>query len=118
MGMHTIFHKDKGLFEEQQEIYRKIDNHEIIDIENEELKFLFIRDSEIDILNSADEYRDAFRTSKRELDGQYTLDIITSKKECFQWLEDNAKFNTIFEYSEELLNKFWKEYPKGVINFD
>jgi hypothetical protein len=64
-------------------------------------------------------------------DGTYTDDFITSKEECFKWLEDNKDavgykhvFDDTPEREEELrlhaierLNEFWEKYPNGVIYF-
>ncbi len=73
------------------------------------------RIDEISLLNDAD-YHDVFRTSKRELNnGEYTLDVIYSKQKCDKWLEDNNQ--TVYYMNKEYLEKFWKEFPNGVIDF-
>lgn len=77
------------------------------------------------------QFHNIFRTWKRDADGHDTSDIISSKEECFKWLEDNAYFvsykQNCWETSDveakrkavcfDKLNKFWNEYPEGCISF-
>ena len=118
MGQHTWFYKDRKLYEEQQEIYDKLNAHEEGEIwlESEELLQLNHREDEIYRLNEA-EYHDLFRTSKRDPDGCYTTDFITSQKDCKKWLEDNKDLISIEDWGYKLLDKFWNKYPNGVIDF-
>lgn len=116
MGQHTWFYKDKTLFQEDYGIGEKLDKHETGEIwlDDMEIYQLNSRSEEINKLNSTN-YHDVFRTSKRNLDGTYTDDKIYSQKECAQWLIDNKE--TVFYLNQELLNKFWEEFPNGVIEF-
>ncbi len=133
MGLHTRFYKDKVLYEEYKELYDKLDKCENFETYLDDIEIFQIdqRISEIETLNKT-EYHDLFRTSKREVsNGEYTLDVIYSKIECFKWLEDNKDLvsfkNTIFDSDEEekklkynsykRLKEFWEKYPDGVIDF-
>ena len=132
MGQHTWFLKDKELYLQQNELYKKLDSFENDEIYLDDLE-LYQLNSEIDQIykeNKAD-YHDLFRTSKRNVDGTYTDDVIFSSKECFEWIdkpENLVSFkNTMFEtdeqervnrqYSINKLNEFWDKYPNGVIYF-
>jgi len=132
MGQHTWFLKDKELYLQQNELYKKLDSFENDEIYLDDLE-LYQLNSEIDQIykeNKAD-YHDLFRTSKRNVDGTYTDDVIFSSKECFEWIdkpENLVSFkNTVFEtdeqervnreYSINKLNEFWDKYPNGVIYF-
>ena len=114
MGQHTWFYNDKNLYKESQLLWEKLDNPnlylddlEILQIEN--------RLDEIDRLNKTD-YHNCFRTSKRESsNGQYTLDVIYSRQECKKWLKDN--YDTIRNLNQECLDRFWNDFPNGVIDF-
>lgn len=132
MGQHTWFLKDKELYLKQNELYKKLDSFENDEIYLDDLE-IYQLNSEIDQIdkeNKAD-YHDLFRTSKRNVDGTYTDDVIFSSKECFEWIdkpENLVSFkNTVFEtdekervnreYSINKLNEFWDKYPNGVIYF-
>ena len=132
MGQHTWFLKDKELYLKQNELYKKLDSFENYEIYLDDLE-LYQLNSEIEDIdkeNKAD-YHDLFRTSKRNVDGTYTDDVIFSSKECFEWIdkpENLVSFkNTVFEtdeqekvnreYSINKLNEFWDKYPNGVIYF-
>jgi hypothetical protein len=130
MGLHTWFYKNKFLYKEREQLYIKIDKHDNGDIHLDylELNYLHNRCSDIDDLIETD-YHDLFRTNKREVDGQYTNDVIYSKEQCDKWiLENEVDFShTIFDTPEQIeklkefsliqLNKFWEEYPHGCIDF-
>ena len=132
MGQHTWFVKDKLLHRVQQEYYDKLDNHEdgLIYLDDSEIAQLNYEIECIDKFNETD-YHDLFRTGKRDPDGQYISDIITSKEECFDWINDPENLvsfkNTIFDSDEQelinreksiiWLNEFWDKYPDGLIYF-
>jgi hypothetical protein len=132
MGQHTWFLKDKELYLQQNELYKKLDSFENDEIYLDDLE-LYQLNSEIDQIDKENEadYHDLFRTSKRNVDGTYTDDVIFSSKECFEWIdkpENLVSFkNTMFEtdeqervnrqYSINKLNEFWDKYPNGVIYF-
>ena len=84
MGQHTWFLKSKELYLKQNELYEKLDKFENDEIYLDDLELLQINTeiNEIDEQNDA-EYHDLFRTSKRNEDGTYIDDVISSKKECF-----------------------------------
>ena len=130
MGLHTWFYKNKELYSEYRALWERLDKHENYEIYLDDMELLQInhRIDEISDLNDA-AYHDAFRTSKREkeltlnlksgvverINGEYTLDVIFSKKECDKWLIDNAEM--VYSISTEYLDKFWNEFPNGVIDF-
>ena len=132
MGLHTWFYKDRILYDEEQSLHDKLEQHDNNEIWLDDLELLQInhRIDEIDELNNAG-YNDLFRTFKREADDSYTLDVIYSSKECKQWLIDNDKFiyfsHTIHDTPEQIaenkekalirLAEFWDKYPDGVIDF-
>jgi hypothetical protein len=120
MGQHTWFYKDQELRKKELELWERLDSHEDGDIWLEDIEIIQIN-YEIDIIskqNDAD-YHDLFRTDKRNKDGTYTDDIIYSKKECDQWLEENKELVRWGdeEVCRKLLNEFWEKYPKGAIDF-
>jgi hypothetical protein len=132
MGQHTWFLKDKELYLKQNELYKKLDSFENDELYLDDLEIYQLNSEieDIDKENKAD-YHDLFRTSKRNVDGTYTDDVIFSSKECFEWIdkpENLVSFkNTVFEtdeqervnreYSINKLNEFWDKYPNGVIYF-
>lgn len=115
MGQHTWFYKDKDVFDKCQELSRQIDELEdkglFDDVDFFTLNYNF---DKLDKFNEA-EYHDLFRTSKRNTDGTYCDDVITSKEQCFSWIKENEKYVSNINY--QLLNEFWDKYPKGVIAF-
>ena len=132
MGQHTWFSKSKALHDKQSELYVKLDSHNDGEIYLDDLERIQInyQIEEIDKQNKLD-YCDLFRTNKRNEDGTYIDEIITSKKECFEWIENENNFvtfrYTIFDSEEKIkenkefaiakLNDFWEKHPNGVIYF-
>ena len=116
MGQHTWFYKNKELYLKEQEIYSKLDKYEDGEIFLDDLDLLALN-SEADKINDKNDagYHDLFRTWKRDENGYYTEDKIFSKQECDKWLEDNK--DVVGDVNTESLNKFWEEYPNGVIDF-
>jgi hypothetical protein len=50
--------------------------------------------------------------------GNYPKDVLFSKKECFNFIKENKeKINYYNPNWEEQLNKFWEQYPDGMICF-
>jgi len=115
MGMHTWFHKERKLYDEESQLYEKLYQHEEGEIWLDDLEIMQIqaRVQEISNMNDCDEFHDLFRTNKRDSDGCYSTDVIYSKKECDKWLEENK---TNVDYPKEL-TAFWEKYPNGVIRF-
>lgn len=132
MGQHTWFLKSKELYLKQNELYDQLDKFENNEIYLDEFELLQLNTKidEIDDQNDA-EYHDLFRTGKRNEDGSYIDDVIFSRKECFEWINNPENFvsfkKTVFEtdeqekinreYSINKLNEFWDKYPDGVIYF-
>ena len=126
MSISTYFYKNKELYLKLSEIFDNVDSGVLV-IDDESYNNYDKQDNE----NTLREFHNIFRTWKRDADGHDTYDIITSKEECFKWLEDNASFvsykNNCWETSDveaerkavcfDKLNKFWKEYPGGCISF-
>ena len=120
MGQHTWFAKDKNLYLKQQELYKRIDNN-VFEKDNE-IYWLYKQiddiESEIDVTK---EYHDLFRTGKRNINNSYTDDIITSKSECFDWINKDENLVYFNEMTREnvimRLNDFWETYPNGIIYF-
>ena len=133
MGLHTWFHKDKKIYDEIEELYNELDKHENYEIYLDDIELLQLNTKidKLEDINKAN-YHDCFRTSKREVgNDEYTLDKIYSKYQCEKWLDDNKDSvyfsSTIFDtpeqiekytkYGLEQIDKFWYEYPDGVIDF-
>ena len=116
MGQHTWCYKNRELYDEEQSLYKALDAHESGERYLDELEIISIN-SNIDDINELNEtdYHDIFRTHKRNIDGTYTDDVIYSKEECDKWLEENKELTSSLD--KELVDLFWKEYPKGVIDF-
>lgn len=118
MGLHTWHFKNAEDYGKMVALYNKIDRADN-DIEYlDEADYRRIN-SEADKLHDSNEadYHDTFRTSKRQPDGSYTEDVIRSREQCFKWLEDNKDKVFKDENTDKLLNKFWDEYPNGIISF-
>lgn len=132
MGQHTWFVKSKELYDKQMELYEKLDLADNFEIYLDDLDRLNIESEieRIDDENDAD-FHDVFRTNKRQSDGSYIEEVISSRSECFEWINDpNNKVsfkNTYDETDEkerlnkmlaiEQLNQFWDKYPNGLIYF-
>ena len=126
MGQHTWFVKSKAAYLEQEELYERLEN----DYTGEFSYDLNVDINKIEKENNA-EYHDLFRTSKRNLDGTYTSDTLSSLAETLEWIsnpENHVTFRrTVFDtqlvelkYQEEALEKlkeFWEKYPEGLIYF-
>lgn len=126
MGLHTWFVKSKAAYLEQEELYERLEN----DYTGE---FSYDLNVEIDKIEKENEteYHDLFRTGKRNLDGTYTSDTLSSLSETLEWIsapENHVTFRcTVFDtqlqelkYQEEALEKlqeFWEKYPEGLIYF-
>jgi hypothetical protein len=132
MGQHTWFAKDRQLYEEMTEMYQKLNDFEdgLNDLDDYEISKLESKiESIYDSINT--DYHDLFRTNKRDSDGEYISDTITSREDCFEWINNPDNLvsfrNTIFDSDEqeminreksiEKLNEFWDKYPNGLIYF-
>ena len=132
MGQHTWFVKSKELYFKQIDLYDKKDKYEDSEIYLDETELLLI-ESQISDLEEKNEtiYHDVFRTGKRNKDDTYYDGIISSRKECFEFIEDENNFvsfkRTIHETDEQeninkkiaykRLDEFWGEFPDGLIYF-
>ena len=117
MGQHTWFLKSKDLYFKSEALNEKLD-----ELEEKDLSEFFRVEEEMSKIyaqNSAP-YHDIFRTGKRNSDDTYTDDIIFSREECFEWInnpDNHVSFDEDNEWVTKQLNKFWDEYPDGVIYF-
>jgi hypothetical protein len=118
MAQHTWFLKSKDLYLKQNELFEKLDKFETNDIYLSDLELLQIETEidEIDEQNDA-EYHDLFRTNKRNKDNTYIDEVIFSRRECFEWINNPENLVEKFEYTIDALNEFWDKYPDGVIYF-
>jgi hypothetical protein len=132
MGIHTWFLKSKELHLKYNALCDKLDAAERCDIYLEHDDFIKL-EQESEALRQANktDYHDVFRTNKRNSDGTYTDDVISSREECFEWIEkpeNHVHFkHTMFDTDEQeqenkkkairQLNQFWDEYPDGIIYF-
>ena len=126
MGQHTWFVKSKAAYLEQEELYERLEN----DYTGEFSYDLYVDINRIEKENNA-EYHDLFRTGKRNSDGTYTSDTLSSLAETLDWINDPENLvtfrRTVFDtqlqklkYQEEALEKlqeFWEKYPDGLIYF-
>lgn len=116
MGLHTWFYSNGDLHKKQAALYKKLDDHEddIKYLEEYELRQI---EYEVDAIDDKIRvgYHDCFRTSKREENGEYCLDVIYSREECDKWINDNIE--TIYELNKDYLLRFWVEFPDGAIDF-
>ncbi|XAI97330.1 hypothetical protein [Leptolyngbya phage Lbo-JY46] len=116
MGQHTWFYKEKDKYLKMNELFEKADKAENYEDGYDELDAQsFYRQAEKLSEENESDYHNCFRTSKRNKDGTYTNDVIYSKKECDEWLESNKEF--VYSLDRESLDRFWDEYPNGVIEF-
>ena len=126
MGLHTWFVKSKAAYLEQEELYERLEN----DYTGEFSYDLYFDINKIEKENNA-EYHDLFRTGKRNPDGTYTSDTLSSLTETLEWIsnpENHVSFkNTVFDTDEQeaeyrenaiiKLKEFWEKYPEGLIYF-
>lgn len=116
MGQHTWFVTDKDLYNESVSLYKEIDdsNEGITYLDEYEIR---IREERIDEIEKSIhcDFHDCFRTHKRNEDKTYIDDVITSRKNCIKWLEDNSEFVTNMD--KDYLMAFWDKYPNGAIYF-
>lgn len=97
MSVHTWFYKDLELYREYISLPENVDE-----------------EYEMDLYNSLDtQYHDIFRLNSCILQDT----ILTSREETIKFLEDNKKLLDIYEYTLFKINKFWNEFPNGVIDF-
>lgn len=116
MGQHTWFYKNKDKYLKMIELYEKSEKAENCeDGYDQSDAYAFEIEAEKLWEENESNYHDCFRTSKRNEDNTYIDDEIFSKKECYEWLENNKE--TIYSIDDESLNKFWEEHPNGVIVF-
>lgn len=132
MGQHTWFLKNKELFLKQKELFKKIEDFEEnkIYLDDMELYQINYEINQIEEENNS-EYHDLFRTSLRNDDGTYTDQIISSRKECLNFINDASNRvsfkRTFLETKEqeeenrkkalERINDFWDKYDNGIIRF-
>lgn len=113
MSLCTHFLNSRELYEKSLALYIQLESE---DIYLDDIEVLQIETQLNEIYNaSKTEFYNCFRTTKREDDGSYTLDVLFSKKETYQWLEENKDNVYIINYNK--LNEFWDKYPNGVIYF-
>lgn len=126
MGQHTWFVKNKAAYLEQEELYERLEN----DYTGEFSYDLNVEINKLEKENKT-EYHDLFRTGKRNSDGTYTSDTLSSLAETLEWISNPENLvtfrRTVFDtqmqelkYQEEALIKlleFWEKYPKGLIYF-
>ena len=116
MGQHTWFLKDKDIFNQEQNIYKKLDKYESGEIEYDDTDYLMLQKESMRLWDeNKTEFHDCFRTNKRETNGEYCLDIIYSLEECDKWLLDNKEL--IYYLNLDSIQEFWFKYPNGVIEF-
>jgi hypothetical protein len=120
MGCHTLFYKDK----EEYLNLEKIEEQD--DLEEELLDKLY---TELNCFKEG--FHDLFRTNKRQSNGEYPEDMLTSYKETIRWIENpDNKVTYLYrsiDTSEEIqmykkecykkLKQFWSKYPNGLIIF-
>ena len=123
MGTHTWFFKSKDLYFKSNEISDKLDFIETCCDKNKQSEIIEL-ESELEYIEDQNEceYHDLFRISNKK----YVNTIITSRDECFDFINNNdifyarAGFNSDNEAKEYWLSEledFWKKYPNGLIYF-
>lgn len=122
MGQHTWFKKNKKLYEEQMNLYKKLYSHEIgkINLDENELKSLHMQINAIDKENEVKQFNNIFRTSKRDENNCYIDEVIVSRKQCLEWIEDEknlVRFSFPKDEVIQKINEFWDKYPDGLIYF-
>lgn len=136
MGQHTWFVKDKNKLFHISALNGKL----IANANGDGLNGCYLDDIdirqisfEIETLSNENktEFHDVFRTTKKNNDGTYLDDIITSRKECLEWIENNidsiyfngynnynvAEKHKMFKQIAEKINQFWDKYNDGAIHF-
>lgn len=113
---NTWCYSDKKIYFKVKELYQKIydnDNH-ITKLNEKELNSIWKKIEHYDELIKTN-FNNCFITTKRKNDGTYIDDVITSKKECIEWIENNKKYISKIDLYK--VNEFWDKYPNGVIDF-
>lgn len=132
MSQHTLFLKSKSLYYDLQKLYEKLDKFEKNEISLSDAELNKIQ-HKIDLIecNNKTDYDDLFRTNKRNEDNTYLDTVITSREECFEFInnpENLVSFKhtiTDTDVQEKInrkkaikeINQFWKQYPWGLIYF-
>lgn len=121
MGQHTWGVKSLTALKEERAVYKLAEDFEAgnlsdIELANFDYEAVHAKIYEYEFSNDNDtDFNDMFRTGKRNADGTYTDDIITSKEHCKKWLEENIAL--VHNLNADYLAKFWDEYPDGAIYF-
>lgn len=132
MGQHTWFLKDREVSNKMNELFLKLDAHDEGEIYLDDIELLQIET----LLNSLDEtneteYHDLFRTDKRQNDGSYIEEELTSLKQTLEWIKNPANkvsFKRVYNNTDEeeqmyrkeaiqQIHEFWDKYPNGIIRF-
>jgi len=122
MSIHTWFVKSKELYLKAEELNDKLDLIESCFDKNTQSEILEL-ESEIQYIEEQNEceYHDLFRINKKDADI-----IITSKQECFEFINNNDTFyarsgfnsdDEAKEYWLSQLEEYWNKYPNGLIYF-
>lgn len=123
MAIHTWFVKSKELHLKSEELNDKLDLIESCLDKNTQSEILEL-ESEIEYIEEQNEseFHDLFRiNNKKDADA-----IITSKQECFDFINNNdifyarSSFNSDDEAKEywlSQLDEYWNKYPNGLIYF-
>lgn len=141
MGQRTWFVEDKELYFKELELWNEL--YKLCDesgspTENTEDEY-YDKELVIDKISKKNtaNYHDVFRTSKRTEKGCYIEETITSRDECFEWIEKPENFAFVFVPNEDKisyfsdkgngieakkaalkrLEEFWQEHPNGLIYF-
>lgn len=112
MGQHTWFYKSLEKYKKSTLLFEQSD--QMLEVDYDEAQKIFAQADKIDDDNQS-EFHNIFRTSKRESNGSYCLDIIQSREQCIKWLEENK--DLVENLNQDRLNQFWDKYPKGYIEF-
>ena len=122
MAIHTWFVKSKELHLKAEELNDKLDLIESCLDKNTQSEILEL-ESEIEYIEEQNEseYHDLFYINKKVAET-----IITSKQECFEFINNNdifyarSSFNRDDEAKEYWLSQledYWNKYPNGLIYF-
>ena len=123
MAIHTWFVKSKELYSKAEVLNDKLDLIESCFDKNTQSEILEL-ESEIEYIEEQNEteFHDLFRiNNKKDADT-----IITSKQECFEFINNNdifyarSSFNSDDEAKEYWLSQledYWNKYPNGLIYF-
>ena len=112
---NTWFYSDRKVYFQIKALYQELfENDQNASLSDLEVNEIFNKIDYYEHLIMTD-FNNCFISSKRNENGYHIDDIILSREECIEWIENNK--STISKIDLNKINQFWDKYPNGVIDF-